>query len=66
MEVNELSTQDFRYTMSVEITIEGTPTKKDTVRDAILLQLANAKNAGNIAEATWALTGVVKPEGGKI
>jgi hypothetical protein len=52
--------------MDVKITIRGTPTKKNAVRDAITAQLNAAKTAGNIESAEWTLTGEVIPEGGKI
>lgn len=61
-----MSVQEFEYTLTVTIKIRGPPTKKNTVRDALLTQLQAAKSAGNIEEAQWSLTGEVVPEGGKI
>jgi len=61
-----MAEQTFRYTMNVSIKITGTETKKDTVRDAIITQLQNALNAGNIDEATWSIGQTMVPEGGTI
>jgi len=60
-----MAPQEFRYIMTVQMTIRGA-TKKDLVRDGVVKLLQDAKTAGNVEEATWAVTGEVQPEGGKI
>jgi len=56
----------FSYSMVIRIEIGTSEGKKDAVRDAIILQLQNAKTAGNIDGATWNVQETPIIEGGKI
>lgn len=61
-----MSAQEFRFTMDISIRITGTETKKDAVRDAVLLILQNNVTAGNIDEAIWSIRQTTVPEGGVV
>jgi hypothetical protein len=54
------------YSISVQIEIGTNETKKNGVRDAVVLMLNNAKAAGNIVSATWNVREVPITEGGSI
>lgn len=60
-----MSEQEFEYTMNVKILIRGLPPKKNNVRDAVVTDLQTAKDAGNVYDFEWTLTGECVPEGGK-
>ena len=56
----------YEYTMTIRIVIGISEAKKDAVRDAILVQLQTAKDAGNIEAATWNVQETPIIEAGKI
>jgi len=56
----------YSYSMTIRIEIGTVETKKNAVRDAIILQLQNAKTAGNIEGAYWNVQETPIVEGGKI
>jgi len=54
------------YSISVQIEIGTNEAKKNSVRDAVVLMLNNAKAAGNIVSATWNVREVPITEGGSV
>lgn len=56
----------YSYTITVRVEVGTDVAKKNAVRDAILLQLQNAKTAGNIDGAYWNVQETPIVEGGKI
>ncbi len=55
-----------RYNLNVSIQITGTESKKNAVRDEVLAILNDAKDAGNIDQASWSISQNTVPEGGVI
>jgi len=61
-----VSQSDFRWNIRIDIQITGTEIKKDAIKNAILTQLVDAFNAGNIDKAEWSVTQNAVPESGVI
>jgi hypothetical protein len=54
------------YSITVRIEIGQDEQKKNTIRDAVVNMLNNAKGNGNIVSATWNVQEVPITEGGAI
>ncbi len=58
-----MSAPEYRWTLNVNIQVDGTESKKDTVSNALRTTLENALAGGNIDQADCIINGIPIPEG---